>query len=353
MVAKVIAIDGPAASGKSSAASHLASRLAIPYVSTGAMYRAVAWAADRDGIGAEQVAEAALEPVLNKIQMEYVRKDDGTFALKVNGGFPDAELRGGKISALASLVSALPNVRNFLGKLQRAMAGADWIVMEGRDIGTVVFPDAAVKIFLTASPLERARRRLAQEGGRSIEEVAREISERDRRDATREIAPLKAAADAVIVDSSGLTIEATDEKIYDLVSRHTSQYRVSYGDTDQMGVVYYANYLEIFERGRTEMLRAVGITYRELETMGAFLPVAEVNCHYRGSALYDDLLTVRTWISAARGARLIISGEIRRDDTVLVSSEITLCCTDAKRKARRLPTELLAACRIYIHKVEA
>ncbi|MDD4817396.1 MAG: (d)CMP kinase [Victivallaceae bacterium] len=354
MVARVIAIDGPAASGKSSAASHLALRLGIPYVSTGAMYRAVAWMASRRGVGTgNPVSEATLSPVLNALKMEYSRRPDGSFALCVDGAFPDSELRGGEISALASQVSALPCVREFLSGLQRAMAGSNWIVMEGRDIGTVVFPDAAVKIFLTASPLERARRRLAQEGGGDLETVAREIAERDRRDVTREISPLIAAPDAVMVDSTGLSVEETDAKIYDIVSRHSMDYRVSYGDTDQMGVVYYANYLEIFERGRTEMLRSAGITYRELEAMGAFLPVAEVNCHYRGSAVYDDLLNVRTRITGARGARLIISGEILRGDTVLVTSEITLCCTDARHKARRLPAELLAACRIYIHEVEA
>ncbi|MBE6369223.1 MAG: acyl-CoA thioesterase [Lentisphaerae bacterium] len=123
-------------------------------------------------------------------------------------------------------------------------------------------------------------------------------------------------------------------------------YRVPYADTDQMQVVYYANYLEYFERSRTEMLRSVGFPYSEMEKMGFFLPVREVNVIYHSSACYDDLLTLRSWVKEARGARLVIASEVRRNDEVLVSGTVTLCCVNAQHRVSRLPEEIMAAAKL-------
>ena len=120
-------------------------------------------------------------------------------------------------------------------------------------------------------------------------------------------------------------------------------YRVPYADTDQMQVVYYANYLEYFERSRTEMLRSVGLPYSEMEKLGFFLPVREVQVTYHSSARYDDLLTFRSWVSEARGARLLVTSEVWRDDELLVSGSVTLCCVNQEHKVSRLPAELLDA----------
>jgi acyl-CoA thioester hydrolase len=120
-------------------------------------------------------------------------------------------------------------------------------------------------------------------------------------------------------------------------------YRVPYADTDQMQVVYYANYLEYFERSRTEMLRSIGFPYSEMEKMGFFLPVREANLTYHSSACYDDLLTLRSYVSEAKGARLIIESEVRRDDELLVAGTVTLCCVNKEHKVTRLPAVLLEA----------
>jgi cytidylate kinase len=211
--ANVIAIDGPAASGKSTMASKLADRLGIAYVSTGAMYRAVAWKALAAGLSAETLDERSVKPVLDAIDMRYEPGADGRLALKVDGIFPDAELRTPEVSAMVGHVAALPVVRAAMVKLQREMAGRGAIVMEGRDIGTVVFPDAKMKFFLTASPLVRAKRRLAQGGeapdGATVEKVAAEIAARDELDSKRPISPLKKADDAILVDSSDFSVEQT------------------------------------------------------------------------------------------------------------------------------------------------
>ena len=226
MSVNVIAIDGPAASGKSTIARLLSERLGAAYVSTGAMYRAVAWKALQAGIDGSKVSEQSIEPILKKLQMSYAPGADGKFALKVDGKFPDHELHTPEVSALVSKVAALPNVREAMKKLQRAMAGAGTIIMEGRDIGTCVFPDAKIKFFLTASPLVRAQRRLAQGGeapdGATVEAVAKEIDARDEMDYKRPIAPLKQAEDATLIDSSGLEIEETLQKMLEIAARSKS-----------------------------------------------------------------------------------------------------------------------------------
>ncbi|MBQ9788563.1 MAG: acyl-CoA thioesterase [Lentisphaeria bacterium] len=124
-----------------------------------------------------------------------------------------------------------------------------------------------------------------------------------------------------------------------------STYRVSYGDTDQMGVVYYANYLELFERSRTEMLRESGLPYRKMEEMGLILPVREAHCDYLASAEYDDLLTLRSYVAEAKGATLKIATEIYRDKQLLVKGYVVLVCVNREtRKVIRIPDYVKAKC---------
>ncbi|MPM31650.1 hypothetical protein SDC9_78206 [bioreactor metagenome] len=124
---------------------------------------------------------------------------------------------------------------------------------------------------------------------------------------------------------------------------HESSYRVPYADTDQMGVVYYANYLEYFERSRTEMLRDAGLPYSELERLGYYLPVREAHLQYESGARYDDLLIFRSQIAEARGARLVIVSEVRRGDELLVSGSVTLACVNRERRITRLPAVIFEA----------
>ncbi len=130
-------------------------------------------------------------------------------------------------------------------------------------------------------------------------------------------------------------------------------YRVSYGDTDQMGVVYYANYLELFERGRTEMLRSAGLTYRDFEQAGYLLPVHEAHCRYHRPAHYDDLLTIRSWIREMRGVRFTVACEILRGDELLAEGYVTLACLDADRRPVRVPEMLDSRCRRFLPEEEA
>lgn len=124
-----------------------------------------------------------------------------------------------------------------------------------------------------------------------------------------------------------------------------STYRVSYGDTDQMGVVYYANYLELFERSRTEMLREAGLPYRKMEEMGLILPVREAHCDYLASARYDDLLTLRSYIAEAKGAKIKIATEIYLEDELLVKGYVVLVCVDREAKrVIRIPDYVKAKC---------
>lgn len=345
---RVIAIDGPAASGKSTIANAIAERLKIPYINTGNMYRAVTWYAVRHGIAAGNLTDEALKPVLDTLTLEYVPGDSGKYEIRVNGEFPGEQLRAPEITSLSSPLSAVPAVRAYLLERQREFAKPGLMVMEGRDIGTVIFPNARYKFFLSASPEERARRRLSQNGevidGATLESVAKEIAQRDLQDSTRAIAPLKQAEDAVAVDSTGLEIPQVVNLILDRIRSHYSTYRVSYGDTDQMGVVYYGNYLEIFERSRTEMLRDADLPYRKLEELGYFLPVTEVNCKYYSSARYDDLLTMKSWVSDMGSVRMVIATEVYCGDKLLVRGFVTLACVNTKGRPCRIPEALADAC---------
>ncbi|MDD5698173.1 MAG: (d)CMP kinase [Victivallaceae bacterium] len=214
MAQPVIAIDGPAASGKSTVAGLLAARLGVPYINTGNMYRAITRYALDSGTDLDtRCTDKIFTPLLNTLQLEYRKNISGTYKLYVNGVPEDNRLRSPEVAAYSSRVAALPAVRNWLKARQRGFAALGLIVMEGRDIGTVIFPDAAFKFFLTATPEERARRRLVQAGetfdGATLESVARDIADRDRLDSTRAIAPLKPAADAETVDTTKMTIDET------------------------------------------------------------------------------------------------------------------------------------------------
>lgn len=211
MSANVIAIDGPAASGKSTVASHLARLLSIPYVNTGSMYRAVTYAVLENNVDYKD--PIAMEKLLNEIKLDYSADDEGNFSLSLNGKFLKDELVTPEVNANVSPVAAIVAVREKLKTLQRSLAEKQRIVMEGRDIGSVVFPDAEWKFFVTASPEVRAKRRLDQSkesySSATLEEIARSIAERDRIDSERPVAPLKQCEDAILVDSSNMNVEET------------------------------------------------------------------------------------------------------------------------------------------------
>jgi cytidylate kinase len=217
MADNVIAIDGPAASGKSTVAGLIAEKLGIPCINTGNMYRAITFYALQQGLNLTECTEAILCPILNSINLSYVKTASGNYEIMLNGTFPGAKIRTPEVASFVSSVSALPSVRTWLVDKQRELARLGLTVMEGRDIGTVIFPNAKYKFFVTASPEERARRRLAQDGetpdGATIESVAKAIAERDLLDSTRKIAPLKKADDAVLVDTTCMTINEAIEYI--------------------------------------------------------------------------------------------------------------------------------------------
>ena len=203
-----VAIDGPAGAGKSTIAKLVAKEKGYVYVDTGAMYRGLAIHFLENGIEAEEkekIAEACKDADVT------IRYEDGQQQVYLNGKNITAKLREEAVGNMASKSSAIPEVRAKLLELQRELARKEDVIMDGRDIGTCVLPDADVKVFLTASVETRAKRRydeLVEKGvACDLEEIARDIAERYERDSTREIAPLKQAEDAVLIDSSYMTIE--------------------------------------------------------------------------------------------------------------------------------------------------
>ena len=209
-----VAIDGPGGAGKSTIAKAAASRLSFIYVDTGALYRSIGFSALQRGADiADEQAVSAVLPQLN-IEIKYV---DGAQHVFVNGEDLGDKIRTPEISMAASKVSQYPCVRAFLLDLQRDFAKKYNVIMDGRDIGTMILPDAQLKIYLTASTAARAKRRYLelQEKGEtcSLEEIEKDMEERDYRDMHRKTAPLRQAEDAVLVDSSDMTIQQVVERI--------------------------------------------------------------------------------------------------------------------------------------------
>nr|WP_302247735.1 (d)CMP kinase [uncultured Blautia sp.] len=219
-----IAIDGPAGAGKSTVAQKVAKELSFVYVDTGAMYRAMALYLLRKGVNREEPDEIGEACQNAEISIEY---QNGEQIVLLDGENVNAHLRTEEVSVMASVSSAVPRVREKLLDLQRKLARTMSVVMDGRDIGTTILPDADVKIYLTASSLTRARRRYLeyQEKGEACDlaEIQKTIEERDQRDMTREISPLCQAEDAVLVDSSELTIDETVEKILSVYHAKVSE----------------------------------------------------------------------------------------------------------------------------------
>jgi cytidylate kinase len=220
----IIAIDGPAGAGKSTVASRLASRLGIPYLDTGAMYRAVGLLALQDGLEPplDEIAATRIAELMDRHRIEVEVGDGGTKIL-VDGEDVGKEIRNPECSLMASAVSALTDVRKALIPLQRELGLKNGGVMEGRDIATVVFPDADLKVFLTASVDERARRRHEDLRQRdvetSLEEVREQQQQRDLQDTSRAESPLQVARGSVVVDTTGLTLDEVVERLFEEVVR--------------------------------------------------------------------------------------------------------------------------------------
>lgn len=218
-----VAIDGPAGAGKSTVARGAAKKLGYIYVDTGALYRTVALAATRNGV--LESAEKT-EQMLKDITVDLAFDDAGAQCVYLNGEDVSSLIRTPEISMAASNVSKIPAVRVFLLGLQRDIAAKNNVIMDGRDIATVVLPDAQVKIFLTASPECRAERRYKEllEKGENVkyDDVLADVNARDYQDSHREIAPLKPAEDSVIADTSGKSLPQSIEMIISVIKEKTN-----------------------------------------------------------------------------------------------------------------------------------
>lgn len=220
----IIAIDGPAGSGKSTVAKCVARELGFHYLDTGAMYRAVAWAALDASLDAAAPDDAeAIAAIARDRPIAFAHEPRNPIATSVSIGGRDCtrEIRTPEVDRAVSAVSALPSVRESLVYRQREIASTDDIVVEGRDIGTVVFPDAPLKVFVTASPEERARRRAAQNFERGVGEtdagvILTDIIARDEADSTRDVSPLCAAPDAVEIDTTEMDVDSVTATICEL-----------------------------------------------------------------------------------------------------------------------------------------
>lgn len=223
----IVAIDGPAGSGKSTVARAMAARKGLTYLDTGAMYRSVTCAALERGIDVSDTA--AIIELAQNLNLEFVNTSEGVQVF-IEGQDRTAQIRTPEVDANVSVVAAIPEVRAAMVELQRKLAESGDCVAEGRDIGTVVFPDAEVKVFLVADPSARARRRAAQRAGTDLAKDANttvdesaakaieaELIERDRKDSTREVSPLKAADDAVKIDSTALSVDEVCSQISELI----------------------------------------------------------------------------------------------------------------------------------------
>ena len=217
-----IALDGPAGAGKSSIARRAAKALGYIYVDTGALYRTVGLAAMRNNV--EPKPSAELEQLLASIRVELTFNETGEQIVLLDGEDVSGEIRTSEASKMASNISAVPAVRAYLLDLQRDMAKTNNVIMDGRDIGTGVLPDAKVKIFLTASPEARAQRRYKEmaEKGMDVqyENVLKDVMERDYNDMHREIAPLKPAEGSITVDTTELDFEQSIEAIINVIKEN-------------------------------------------------------------------------------------------------------------------------------------
>lgn len=219
----IVAIDGYSSCGKSSMARTLARAIDYIYVDTGAMYRGVTLLAMQRGfISASGIDEARLREILPQVQLTFVKQEGQEQAeLYLDGVSVEREIRTMEVAAQVSSIASLPFVREFLTDQQRAMGLQKGIVMDGRDIGTTVFPEAELKVFVTADPVIRAERRLAElrskgDSTTTLEEVLTNLQQRDYLDTHREVAPLRQAADARVLDNSHLTIAEQDALLLDL-----------------------------------------------------------------------------------------------------------------------------------------
>ena len=217
-----VAIDGPSGAGKSSIARSAAQELGFVYVDTGALYRTVSlYIFDR---GIDPADRAAVTAALPEIHIDLRYGDGGLQRMFLNGEDVTERIRLPEISMFTSAVSGIPEVRAFLMEMQRSLARERSVIMDGRDIGTVVLPEAQVKIFLTASPEDRARRRwkeLRERGTeKTYEDILREVEERDYNDTHRAAAPLRPAEDAVCLDTTGCTFRQSRERILAIIRRH-------------------------------------------------------------------------------------------------------------------------------------
>jgi cytidylate kinase len=210
----VIAIDGPSGAGKSTAAKLLARRLGYIYIDTGAMYRSIGWKAKREGV--DPADEAALAGLCSRTAVT-IKEDNSDPRFYVDGTDVTGEIRTAEMGMMASAVSRSPAVRARLLALQRELGNTGGVVMDGRDIGTVVFPDAEAKFYLDASAEERGKRRYLELRAKGeevdLEQITREIRERDLQDSSRALAPLRKADDALLIDSSTLTIDQVLERM--------------------------------------------------------------------------------------------------------------------------------------------
>ncbi len=215
----IIAIDGPSGAGKSTLGRMLARALNLLYIDTGSMYRAVALAVMESSVNAQD--DVAVGSLASRVDID-LQGDPDSLTVTLEGRDVTDQIRSEEVTELSSIVSTIPLVRRAMVKRQREM-GKRGAVLNGRDIGTVVFPDADLKFFLTALPQERAERRFneerAQDPDANFEETFADMTERDRRDSTRTDSPLKVADDAIIIDSTGLSIDDVFEKMMAAVTR--------------------------------------------------------------------------------------------------------------------------------------
>jgi cytidylate kinase len=226
----IVAIDGPAGAGKSTVAKAIAAKLGYAYLDSGALYRALAWKAL--ATGADPTSPEAMRALCGETRLTLSSTRNGGVAVEVDGRVLADEIRAPEVSRAASQVAARPEVRAWLLPVQQAFGyqeGLHGVVAEGRDIGTRVFPDAPAKFFLEATPAERARRRHEElrATGRAVDltETQRDLDARDRRDRDRESAPLVPAADAVLIDTTDLSLEQVVERILNEIERKAAAHR--------------------------------------------------------------------------------------------------------------------------------